>query len=197
MLDFTEYLVCLNMKTKLLILFAVSIFVAIISFVVFIYSINLVSESPEFQGHIGGGSIDFDPGSHPDVYPSSALDLNSDLSPSYALDFTGYLQFNSIFVAGPIILGIISLAFLVPNIILRIKKIPTRKYMLIIAAGVLIFFGYGHVQNGIQSLLTLEHLDQENDLITLIAGLIAIGVGTIFIVPGIIILKKAKLRIRK
>ena len=52
------------------------------------------------------------------------VDPVPDLSPSYALDFTGYLQFNSMFVAGPIMLGIISLVFLVLNIILRIKKIP-------------------------------------------------------------------------
>ncbi len=51
------------------------------------------------------------------------------------------LQFDSMFVAGPIMLGIISLVFIVPNISLRIKKIPPRKYMSIIAAGILLFFG--------------------------------------------------------
>ena len=92
------------MKINLLILNTVSIFLTLISFVVFIYSINLVSESPEFQRH--GGGIDLDP----------------DLSPSYAHDFYGYSKYNSIFVSGPIMLGIISLVFLVPNIILRVKK---------------------------------------------------------------------------
>ena len=169
------------MKIIHLTLIAVSIFVALISFVVFIYLINLVSESPEFQRYIGAGGIDLDP----------------DLSPSYAFDFAGGLQFHSIFVAGPIMLGIISLVFLVPNIILRIKKIPTRKYMLIIAAAILIFFGSGNVENGIQSLLTLEHLEQENDWIILIGGLITIGTGMIFVIPGIVLLKKAKLRMGK
>ena len=170
------------MKIKLLILITVSIFVALITFVVFVYLINLELESQVFQNHIGGGAIDLDP----------------DLSPSFAYDYQSSLfQFHMITVAGPIMLGIISLTFLVPNIILRIKKIPTRKYMLIIAAGVLIFFGYGSVQNGLQSLLTLEHLEQESDWIILIGGLITIGMGAIFIVPGIIVLKKAKLRIRK
>ena len=93
--------------------------------------------------------------------------------------------------------GIISLVFLVPNIILRIKQIPTRKYMLIITAGILLFFGSSYVENGFQLLLTLKHLELESDWIILIGGLIPIGIGVIFIVPGIIVLKKAKLRIRK
>jgi len=75
------------MKTNQLTLIAISIFVALIIFIVFIYLINLISESPQFQGYIGGGPIDFDP----------------DLSSSYALDFTGYLKFNSIFVMVPML----------------------------------------------------------------------------------------------
>jgi len=169
------------MKIKLLIVIAVSIFLTLLAFVVFLYSINLVSESPEFQRYIGGGAVDLDP----------------DLSPSYALDFAGGLQFNSIFVVIPIMLGIISLVFLVPNIILRIKKIPTRKYMLVIAAGVLIFFGYSYVENGIRSFFMIDQLEKENDWIMLIGSLITIGMGLIFIIPAIILLKKAKLRIRK
>ena len=169
------------MKIIPLIIIAVSIFLALITFVVFIYSINLLSESSEFQKHVGGGAVDFDP----------------ELSPNHAYDYHGYLKFNSIFVAGPIMLGTISLVFLAPNIILRIKKIPTRKFMLIITAGILIYFGASFAANGIQSLLTLEHIEQEADWIILIAGLIPIGIGTIFIIPGIIVLKKAKLRIRK
>lgn len=162
------------MKTRILIIIAVSIFVALMVFVGIIYL-----EIP--REFIGGGSIDLDP----------------DLSPSFAPYYYQMLRFDSIFVAGPIIIGTISLVFLVPNIILRIKKIPTRKYMLIIAACILIFFGSSYVENGIQSLLTLEQLEQENDWITLIGGLIGISMGMIFIVPGIILLKKAKLRERK
>lgn len=166
------------MKVKLLMIIAFSIFLALSTFTVFVFLINSGFVSSMY---IGGGAIDLDP----------------DLSPSYAYDSHGYLKFNSIFVAGPIILGIISLVFLVPNIILRTKKIPTRKYMLVIAAGVLFFFGFSYISNGIPSILTLEQLEEENDWIRLIGGLIAIGIGLIFIIPGIVLLRKAKLRIRK
>ena len=103
------------MKTRHLIIIAISISVALIVFVGIIYSINL--EMDLEMKNIG--SIDSDP----------------DLSPSYAPYYYRTLQFDSIFVAGPIILGIISLAFIVPNIILRIKKklpiyspLPTYSY---------------------------------------------------------------------
>ncbi len=158
------------MKTRFLIIIAISIFLILIVFVGIIYSINLEMRN--------AGPIDLDP----------------DLSPSYAPYYYRMLQFDSIFVAGPIIAGIISLLFIIPNIILRIKKIPTRKYMFIMAAGVLMFFGFSWVENGLQSLLTLEHLEQESDWMRLIGGLIPIGIGAIFIIPGIIVLKKAKLR---
>lgn len=170
------------MKIITLTLIAISIFVALIVFVGVIYSINLEMNSPEFQSSIGAGGIDLDP----------------DLSPSYAYDYHhGFLQFNMITVAGPIIAGIISLLFLVPNIILRVKKIPTRKYMLIIASCILMFFGLSSVENGLSS-LTPERLEQSTDYrINLIGALIPVGIGTVYIVPAIIILKKAKLRIRK
>ncbi len=116
--------------------------------------------------------------------------LDRGLPPSYLL----LLQFNSIFVVG-IIAGIISLIFLVPNIILRIKKIPTRKYMLIITSGILIFFGAFFIEI-VLSLLTLEHSEHSSGgyRITLIGALTYAGIGLIFIIPAIIILKKAKLR---
>ncbi|MCE2507565.1 MAG: hypothetical protein J4F36_14085 [Nitrosopumilaceae archaeon] len=94
-------------------------------------------------------------------------------------------------------LEIISLAFIVPNIILRIKNIPTRKYMLVITAIILIFFGISYVQNGLFS-LTPERFEQSPDYrITLIGALITIGIGSILLTLGIFVLKKAKLRIRK
>ncbi len=167
------------MKIKFLTIIAFCIFLSLVIFTAFVYSINLRLES---DTDYGGG----------------AVDLDSDLSPSYARDFPGMLlAFNSIFVAGPIMLGVISLIFIVSNIILRVKKIPTRKYMLIIAAGVLIFFGSPLILGGLQSVLILEQLEQENDWIILISSLVEISYGMAFIIPGIIALKKAKLRVRK
>ena len=165
------------MKIIALALIAFFIFLSLIIFTVLIYSINLEMNS-KFPECIGGGTID----------PT--------LPPCYAPYYYQALQFNSLFVAGPIILGVISLAFLVPNIILRMKKIPTRKYMFIIAAGILFFFGFSSISNGLQSLLTLEYLDGENYSIVLVGGLITMGYGAIFVIPGIIALKKAKLRIK-
>ncbi len=158
------------MKTRFLIIIAISIFLALIIFIGIIYSINL-----EFESQLD--SLD---GKY----------AMTDNSP--AISFL--LQFNSIFVAGPIMAGIISLIFLVPNIILRIKKIPTRKYMLIIASCILIFFGAPWIQNGL-SALTPESFEHSSDYrINLIGALIPTGIGLIFIIPAIIILKKAKLR---
>ena len=167
------------MKIKFLIIIGLCIFLALIAFVLLIYLINLELESDHEVADIGGGSLDLDP----------------DLSPSYVLDFAGQvLAYNSIFVAGPIFLGIFSLILIVSNIILQIKKIPTRKYMLIITAGVLIFLGAPWISSGIQSVLILEQLEQEGDWIILIGGLIQLGIGMIFVIPGIIILKKARVR---
>ncbi len=155
-----------------------SIFLTLLIFIVFIYLINLELES---QTDYGGGS----------------LDLDSELSPSYSPYHYQILQFNSIFVAGPIILGVISLVFLIPNIILRIKKIPTRKYMLIITAGILIFFGSSWIHSGLLA-VTPESFEQQPDYrILLVSALIQIGIGSVPFILGIIVLKKAKLRIRK
>jgi len=132
------------MRTNQLTLIAISIFVTLIIFIVFIYLINLISESPQFQGYIGGGPIDFDP----------------DLSPSYALDFTGYLKFNSIFVMVPIQLGIISLLLIIPHLILKKKKIPSRPYVSLIAAAIMLFIGIPSSIQGVLHLfiiLTNEH----------------------------------------
>ena len=165
------------MKTRFLIFITFGIFLSLMIFIVFIYSVHLMWEGD----HIGGGSLDSDP----------------DLSPSYAYDSLGYLSFNSIFVAGPIMLGIISLVYLVPNIILRMKKIPTGRYMFIITACILMFFGLSYVENGLSS-LTPERLESSTDYrINLIGALIPAGIGAIFIIPAIILLRRAKLRIRK
>lgn len=166
------------MKVNLLILIAVSVFLALLIFIIFIYSVNLELESLEDYG-------------------GDSSDLDSGLSPSYSSYYHQILKFDSIFVAGPIILGIISLALIVPNIILKIKKIPTRKYMLVITAVILIFFGISYIQNGL-SVLTPERFEQQTDYrINLIGALIPIAIGSGPLILGIIALKKAKLRIRK
>ena len=165
------------MKSRLLIIVAISIFVTLIVFVGIIYSINLEMDLKMKNT----GPIDYDP----------------DLSPSYAPYYYRMLQFDSIFVMGPIMAAIISLLLIVPNIVLRIKKTPTRKYMLVITACILMFFGFSYVENGLSS-LTPERLESSTDYrINLIGALIPVGIGAVFIIPAIIVLKRAKLRIRK
>ena len=166
------------MKTITLALIAFSIFLSLIIFTIFIYSINLELES----------QVD---------YGEDSVDLDLELSPSYSSDYHSILKFNSILVAGPIILGIISLTFIIPNIILKIKKIPTRKYMLIIAASILIFFAISWIQSGL-SALAPERFEQELDhRIILISALIPMGIGAVPLMVGIVLLKKAKLRTKK
>ena len=165
------------MKTRSLIIVAVSIFVTLIVFVGIIYSINLEMDL-EMRN---AGPVGSDP----------------ELSPSYAPYYYRILQFDSIFVAGPIMLGIISLVFLLPNIILRMKKIPAGKYMLIITACILMFFGLSYVGNGLSS-LTPERLESSTDYrINLIGALIPAGIGAVFIISAIILLRRARLRIRR
>ena len=118
--------------------------------------------------------------------------LDSRPSPSYMYDYHGFsFQSDSILVTGPIVVGIVSLVFIVPNIVLRIKKIPTRKYTLLITTGVLIFFGYTWVSSGLQSVWVLEDLEGEDGWAVLAAGLVQIGIGLALVIIGVAALKKA------
>jgi len=73
--------------------------------------------------YIGGGPIDMDP----------------DLSPSYALDFQYSFLYHAISPLARIAL-VIAAVFLVPHFILKRKNIPSRPYLLLILAGLLLFF---------------------------------------------------------
>ncbi|QLH07151.1 hypothetical protein [Nitrosopumilus ureiphilus] len=77
-----------------------------------------------YEFHLGGGSIDLDP----------------DLSPSYALDFAGGL-FYPIFLQLLVLFGIISSLFLTPYFILKRKNTPSKPYLSLILSGLLLFFG--------------------------------------------------------
>ena len=76
-----------------------------------------------FQSDIGGGAIDLDP----------------DLSPSYAYDFMGGLFYHTILPLTALFLGISAL-FLIPYFILKRKNIPSRPYLLLILSGLLLYF---------------------------------------------------------
>ncbi len=118
------------MKTRLLII------IGVIISMFFVASLSLISD---FR-HTGNPNEcwyqDDDDEIIPCVVDGSVLDLNPDLSPSYALDFPG----NSFYY---IILSFVGIAalFLVPYFILKTKNIQSRPYMALILSGLLLHYG--------------------------------------------------------
>lgn len=127
---------------------------------------------------IAGGSIGIDP----------------ELAPTYSKDWT--FQSNSVLFAGPLMALGVSMVLIIPYFVLKKKNIPPRRYMLVIAASILIFFSTSLFGN-IESLLTFDYDYSEESQIFVIGQLISMTWGIIPLVIGIILLKKAKLRIRK
>ena len=69
----------------------------------------------------------------------STTDLDSGLSPSFALDFAGGLSYH-ILLPYLLLSGIILPSFLVPYFILKRKNIPSKPYLSLILAGLILFF---------------------------------------------------------
>ena len=130
------------------------------------------------SGDIGGGSID----------------LDSELSPTFSRDWT--FKSNSILFVGPLMALAVSIILIIPYLVLKKKNIPPRRYMLVIAASILIFFSIGPLTH-IGSLVTIDYNNTEESQITIIGTLISMSWGIAPLIIGIILLKKAKLRIRK
>jgi len=83
----------------------------------------------------------------------SSVNLDSELSPSYvSYEEQIFGNPNSIFVAGPVLLGMVSMIFIIPHLILKRKKIPSRPYVLLIAAGIMLFFGLPNLVGSLFSL---------------------------------------------
>jgi len=125
---------------------------------------------------------------------AEGLDLNPDLSPSYALDFS--MSLNSVFVVVPIMLGTISLILIIPHLILKKKKIPSRPYVLLIASAIMLFFGIPIIIQGIDQWSLLQHEKlQTIEFVLLI--LVVQTPGYVLTGIGIAILYKSKLIRRK
>ena len=106
------------------------------------------------------GPINFDPNLAPCYISGEFLDLDPDLSPSYALDF-GFGFFYTI-IPLAIISAIISALFLVPHFILKRKNIPSRPYMSLILSGILLHYGISNlIPFGNQIPAILHLLDKE------------------------------------
>jgi len=129
----------------------------------------LNEDSNEFE-NIGGGSIDLDP----------------DLSPSYAYDFL--FGWKSIFVFVPLVSGVITIILLSIHFILKKKHIRSRPYIAIISAAIMLYFGI-QILSGLSTIVMFlqqespwHYLDQ---IVTLLAypiiGFSLIGLGIVFL----------------
>ncbi|WP_179366207.1 hypothetical protein [Nitrosarchaeum sp. AC2] len=152
------------MKIQILIIFAIITYTSILMYADFTYA--------------QGGSINLDP----------------DLSPSYAsYEQQIFNNPNSIFVAVPILLGIISLLLIIPHLILKKKKISSRPYIVLISAAIMLFIG---IPNFIQAIMILFILLINKHLWTgeyLLATVPFMILGFILVAGGIILLAKSKL----
>ena len=121
---------------------------------------------------ISDGSIDWDP----------------DLSPSYAPNFV-----RSGFVLVLIPLGIILPILIIPHLILKKKKIPSRPYVTLIAAAIMLYIGIPYFIQGIMTLVMLlinEHLWTVDHLSATVPHMI---LGFVLVGGGIFLLSKSKL----
>jgi len=102
------------------------------------------------------------------IYADSAyaqggeINLDPELSPSYAsYEQQIFSNPNSVFVIVPIQLGIISLILVTTHLILKKKKIPSRPYVELIAAVIMLFIGIPNFIQGMMNLFMIsinEHL---------------------------------------
>lgn len=120
------------MKTRLLTLIPVLGFLGILGIVI------LFGNWSQPQPELGGGAIDLDP----------------DLSPTYAYDFANGLFYRTILPIVGLALVISSL-FLVPHFILKRKNMPSRPYLSLILAGLLLYFGMPYLISSLERLVML------------------------------------------
>ncbi|MCV0367635.1 MAG: hypothetical protein K5798_10300 [Nitrosopumilus sp.] len=80
-----------------------------------------------------------------------SIDLDSELSTTYALDFVGGLFYHTILPLTALSVGITAL-FLVPYFILKRKNIPSKPYLSLILAGLLLYFVMPYIFSSLQTL---------------------------------------------
>lgn len=87
-------------------------------------------------------------------YGGGAVDMAPDLAPSYALDFALDAFYHTILPLTALSAGVSAL-FLVPHFILKRKNIPSRPYLSLILAGLLLYFGMPHLISSLESFAIL------------------------------------------
>lgn len=145
----------------------------------------------EQGAYIGGGSLDL----YPDLVPSTALNLDSDLSPSYAVDFA----LGTVFLPILGICGLITALFLVPYFILKRKNIPSRPYMALILSGLLVHYGITTLIPSVPQLSLLLSLIEKGEsfmieslFISFLIPLIVLGIAGILLYRSSVIRKLLK-----
>lgn len=78
--------------------------------------------------------------SQPQPELGGAIDLDPDLSPTYTYDFANGLFYYTILPLMALF-AVISALFLIPYFILKRKNIPSKPYLSLILAGLLLYFG--------------------------------------------------------
>jgi len=140
----------------------------------------------------------------PCLVPAGALDLDPDLSPTYALDFMGgffYLTILPLAVIGSIIAGL----FLVPYFILKRKKIPSRPYMSLILSGLLLYYGITNLISSVNHLSRMLFLIEKGEsylieqvFLSFLVPIIVLGIAGILLYRSSVIRKidyKMKIRL--
>ncbi|AJM91730.1 ammonium transporter [Nitrosopumilus piranensis] len=129
------------------------------------------------------------------VYGGGTMDMDPDLAPSYALDFMGGLFYHTILPLTALSVGISAL-FLVPYFILKRKKIPSRPYISLILAGLLLYFGMPYLISSLDPLVMI-FLSQPEQIIRWVFDFRFIGLMIpiiIFSVAGILLYRSSVIR---
>ena len=122
----------------------------------------------------------------------NTIKVNSNLQSSFS-SFEQQIFENSNFVVGLILLMIIFLFLLSSHLILKRKKIQSRPYLLLIIAGILLFFGLPNlVASTLSLVINLVFQTNLNNSI-LVASLTSFGFASVLIMAAATILIKSKL----
>ena len=122
------------------------------------------------------------------------INLDPGLSPSYAsYEQQIFNNPNSVFVIVPIQLGIISLILVTTHLILKKKKIPSRPYVALMAAAIMLFIGIPNFIQGTMNLFVILINDHLWTVEYLSATVPFMVLGYVLTGGGVVLLAKSKL----
>lgn len=112
--------------------------------------------------------------------------------PQYQSYWQSALEWNSIFMFIPMMLGIVGVSLLIAHLILKRKKKPSRPYLILIIAGFLLYFGIPNAYQGLLLafiILFSPHL-QTMEMVFGMMSLPAIGFS--FTMVGVLLIAKPR-----